>query len=95
LTARGSELEREFPFGVVRQLFEPPLTDGEARERWLAGAAAPARAIFEAAPRRLAAVAEVQRGLAALALEGLAERELVREAEPRGDLLHGQVAEAQ
>ena len=49
LTARGSELEREFPFGVVRQLFEPPLTDGEARERWLAGAAAPARAIFEAA----------------------------------------------
>jgi DNA-binding CsgD family transcriptional regulator len=48
LTARGSELEREFPFGVVRQLFEPPLTDGEARERWLAGAAAPARAIFEA-----------------------------------------------
>jgi DNA-binding CsgD family transcriptional regulator len=49
LTARGSELEREFPFGVVRQLFEPPLTDGEARERWLAGAATPARAIFEAA----------------------------------------------
>jgi DNA-binding NarL/FixJ family response regulator len=49
LSARGSELEREFPFGVVRQLFEPPLTDGEARERWLAGAAAPARAIFEAA----------------------------------------------
>ena len=34
LTARGSELEREFPFGVVRQLFEPPLMDGEARERW-------------------------------------------------------------
>ncbi len=49
LTARGSELEREFPFGVVRQLFEPALTDSEARERWLAGAAAPARAIFEAA----------------------------------------------
>ena len=49
LTARGSELEREFPFGVVRQLFEPPLMDGEARERWLGGAAAPARAIFEAA----------------------------------------------
>ena len=49
LTARGSELEREFPFGVVRQLFEPSLADGEARERWLAGAAAPARAIFDAA----------------------------------------------
>jgi DNA-binding NarL/FixJ family response regulator len=49
LAARGSELEREFPFGVVRQLLEPPLTDPELRERWLAGAAAPARAIFEAA----------------------------------------------
>ena len=48
LSARGSELEREFPFGIVRQLFEPTLTDAEARERWLAGAAAPARAIFEA-----------------------------------------------
>jgi DNA-binding CsgD family transcriptional regulator len=49
LAARGSELEREFPFGVVRQLFEPALHDEEARERWLGGAAAPARAIFEAA----------------------------------------------
>ncbi len=49
LGARGSELEREFPFGVVRQLFEPALTDPEARERWLAGAAAPARSIFDAA----------------------------------------------
>src|SRR5919108_2746242 len=47
LAARGSELEREFPFGVVRQLFEPALTDPELRERWLDGAAAPARAIFE------------------------------------------------
>jgi ATP/maltotriose-dependent transcriptional regulator MalT len=26
LTARGSELEREFPFGVVRQLFAPSTT---------------------------------------------------------------------
>lgn len=36
IAARGSQLEREFPFGVVRQLFEP----------WLAtpkGAQAPAR----------------------------------------------------
>src|SRR6185503_10607909 len=36
LTARGSELEREFPFGVVRQLFEPALSDEEVRARWLA-----------------------------------------------------------
>ena len=41
LTARGSELEREFPFGVVRQMFEPALSDEEVRARWLAGAAAP------------------------------------------------------
>ena len=49
LAARGSELEREFPFGVVRQLFEPSLADPEVRERWLAGAAAPAETIFAAA----------------------------------------------
>ena len=42
LRARGSELERDFPFGVVRQLFEPVLfgaADVE-RERLLAGAGA-------------------------------------------------------
>ena len=42
LTARGGELEREFPFGVVRQLFEPLLVGDDARERLLVGAAAPA-----------------------------------------------------
>ena len=46
LFARGSELEREFPFGVVRQLFEGVVTDPERRERVLAGAAAPAAAVF-------------------------------------------------
>ena len=53
LSARGGELEREFPFGVVRQLFEPRLTDVDARERLLAGAAAPAAMVFgfsESAP---------------------------------------------
>jgi predicted ATPase len=42
LRARGSELERDFPFGVVRQLFEPVLfgaADVE-RDRLLAGAGA-------------------------------------------------------
>jgi DNA-binding CsgD family transcriptional regulator/predicted negative regulator of RcsB-dependent stress response len=40
LRARGSELERDFPFGLVRQLFEPVLVAavGEERERLLAGA---------------------------------------------------------
>ncbi|MGD9571304.1 MAG: AAA family ATPase [Thermoleophilia bacterium] len=42
LAARGGELEREFPFGVVRQLWEPDLADPEVRARWLAGPAAPA-----------------------------------------------------
>src|SRR5919198_6089588 len=48
LAARGSELEREFPFGVVRQLFEGLLADPAARERALGGAAAPAAAVFGA-----------------------------------------------
>jgi DNA-binding CsgD family transcriptional regulator len=41
LTARGGELEREFAYGIVRQLFEDPLASAAPvdRERWLAGAA--------------------------------------------------------
>jgi DNA-binding CsgD family transcriptional regulator len=40
LRARASELERDFPFGVVRQLFEPLLfvANREERQRLLAGA---------------------------------------------------------
>src|SRR5918998_3636403 len=37
LTARSSELEREFPFGVVRQLLDAQLADPAARERAFAG----------------------------------------------------------
>jgi DNA-binding CsgD family transcriptional regulator len=47
LTARGSELEVEFPFGVVRQLFEAELIDPERRGTLLADAAAPAAAVFD------------------------------------------------
>ena len=47
LAARGGELEREFPFGVVRQLFEPLLVDQEARSQLLDGVAAPATAVFD------------------------------------------------
>ena len=52
LSARGSELETGFPFGVVRQLFEPLLfrDAGERREEWFAGAAGMARWLFEDAP---------------------------------------------
>ena len=46
LTARGSDLEQEFAFGVVRQLFEPPLADPAERARCLAGAAEPAARAF-------------------------------------------------
>ena len=33
LRARGTELERDFAFGVVRQLFEPPLAEASELER--------------------------------------------------------------
>src|SRR4051794_23308949 len=46
-SARGGELEREFPYGVVRQLFEPALVDPEERHRLLSGSAAGARAVFD------------------------------------------------
>jgi DNA-binding CsgD family transcriptional regulator len=41
LRARGGELERDFGFGVVRQLFEPALAAASATQqaRWLDGAA--------------------------------------------------------
>jgi DNA-binding CsgD family transcriptional regulator/tetratricopeptide (TPR) repeat protein len=44
LVGRGSELEREFAFGVVRQLFESlwAKSSVERREQWLRGAAEPA-----------------------------------------------------
>jgi ATP/maltotriose-dependent transcriptional regulator MalT len=45
LAARATELERDFPFALVRQLFEPALTalDEPAREALLHGAVGPAR----------------------------------------------------
>jgi DNA-binding CsgD family transcriptional regulator len=46
LSARGSELEREFPFGVVRQLLETELARPERRAALLGGAAASASAVF-------------------------------------------------
>lgn len=39
LGASGGELEADFPYGVVRQLFEPALVDVEDRSRLLVGAA--------------------------------------------------------
>ena len=79
LSARGSDLEREYPFGVVRQLLEGVLLDPAVAERAFAGAAAPARAVFE----RLDALGEGGSDFAALhglywvALNLAAERPLV------------------
>lgn len=47
LRARGSELERAFAFGVVRQLLEPELRDPDRRTGLLQGPAAEAREIFD------------------------------------------------
>lgn len=48
LYARGGELEREFAFGIVRQLFEPLLAiAADQREELLAGAAGLAAPLFD------------------------------------------------
>jgi DNA-binding CsgD family transcriptional regulator len=47
LTARCSELERDFAFGAVRQLFEAQALDRARRKVLLAGAAAPAAGVLE------------------------------------------------
>jgi DNA-binding CsgD family transcriptional regulator len=45
-SARGGELERDFPFGVVRQLFESQLVEDSGRSRLLSGAARAAAPVF-------------------------------------------------
>ena len=49
LTARGGELEQEFAYGIVRQLFEPVLAAATTaeREELLNGAASLAAAVFD------------------------------------------------
>ncbi len=49
LAARGSDLERGLPFGVVRQLFEPALADPDHKRRWLSGSAVAAARVFDPA----------------------------------------------
>jgi DNA-binding CsgD family transcriptional regulator len=46
LSARPSELDREFPFGVVRQLFEPVVSEPERVAALMRGAAALAGALI-------------------------------------------------
>ena len=66
LSARATELEQGFPYGVMRQLFERRLLEADAaeRDRWLAGAAALAADVLIAAP------AQASRGPAAGAPPG-------------------------
>ena len=47
LSARGGDLERELPYGIVRQLFEPLLLEPDGRERLLTGSARAATRVFE------------------------------------------------
>ena len=80
--ARGSELEREFGFGAVRQLFEPALADPERRAALLAGAAVGASPVFETLAEAARETAEessfaVLHGLYWLTLQLAADRPLL------------------
>jgi class 3 adenylate cyclase/DNA-binding CsgD family transcriptional regulator/predicted negative regulator of RcsB-dependent stress response len=71
LTARGGELEQEFAYGIVRQLFEPTLAAAspEERDELLGGAAALAAPLFEDA--QLAALDEDRTDVSFAMLHGL------------------------
>jgi DNA-binding CsgD family transcriptional regulator len=60
LAARGTEIERAFSYGVVRQLFEPALrqVSDEQRRELFAGAAAQASRLFEPVETEAAAAGE-------------------------------------
>src|SRR6201991_4301367 len=80
LNARAGELEREFPFGVVRQLFEAVVSDPSA----LVGAAATAQVVFsspeDGVPAGDASFAALH-GLYWLALNLAAEKPLLLEVD--------------
>lgn len=69
VAARGAELEHEFAFGIVRQLFEPLLTVPEQGGELLDGAAARAATVFDAAD--LEGEGEDARGVSFATLHGL------------------------
>jgi DNA-binding CsgD family transcriptional regulator len=81
VSAQGSDLEREFPFGVVRQLFEPVLAWPEMRARLFEGAAATAGSVFEPVAHATGAEGDasfpVLHGLYWLTINLASERSLV------------------
>jgi DNA-binding CsgD family transcriptional regulator len=66
--ARGGELEREFAYGIVRQLFEPTLVRAASAERdeLLSGAAALVTPLFDAGALIQASTADAGGGFATL-----------------------------
>ena len=77
LRARGGEYERDFPYGVMRQLFEPLLGSGDSRARLLQGSAALAAPLFEAGFGVDGDPFSVQHGLYWLAVDLAASSPLV------------------
>lgn len=79
LRARGGEYERDFPYGVVRQLFERLLGEDGRREELLGGSAALAAPVFEpaAAPREGADPFAAEHGLYWLVADLAASRPLL------------------
>ncbi|MFG2794378.1 AAA family ATPase [Streptomyces sp. NPDC048419] len=79
LSARGAEFEQDFPFGVVRQLFDPVLVKADAaRKRALwAGAAGQARQVFDSAATSTVGDFAVLHGLFWLTANAADDRPLV------------------
>lgn len=70
LRARGGEFERDFPYGVVRQLFEPLTADASRWEKLLGDSGAAAAPVFDpaAAPAEGGNPFAIQHGLYCLVL---------------------------
>lgn len=77
LSSRGSQIESAFAFGVVRQLFEPEITDATRREELLRGTARDARGVFDVAEDGKAEGFAVLHGLYWLAVNLTAEGPLM------------------
>lgn len=73
LSARCGQLERDFPFGVVRQLFEPRLALAEDREALFTGARARREALTG-----VESLTPSEQRVSNMAAEGLTNREIAQ-----------------